>query len=559
MRKLKLSNKIQGNKKLGVKTKTPTPQKVNPKSIQQLIFEDVKNINKFNIIIEEFILNLQNLDEKGIKDISEILIEIYDFFLTKNKAMISNDLRNFLQEKLNIIMKVYLDVLNPSEDDEESENLYKIILKDMQRFFKFSDEGAVATTIDSLVNHFLVNEELVESNLIKIFCSSFIKSKKNLEIIFNSLYTKLSHSHKANLKSETLFNVYNYIISMGIISDEKLKFLYQNILIIIINSSSIPKDILTNLLSNLNKVIFDNLENPLILSDYLINIYEKSSDSEFEIKVLSLSGLFVLLTKYKLDYSSYYNMLYKTISMKHYDGCSTKTVFDSKNRNRLFKILELSLKSPTVSINVILSFIKRLARISLATSASNIAIILGIIQNIIKSHPRAVLLLLRNKKKAKATKINYRNLDENIKENSKFEWSKFGLVGAETAETEDESHHDEDLRKEEKQYTNHDEDWSFYAKYEQFDDEQLDASRTNAHMSCLWELYTLKNHFSFKIRSLVAKFEKNFLKAKEFDLNSISNLKEQDMLYDVTETAHFYISPTPIGEEILNEKFSFIV
>ena len=34
--------------------------------------------------------------------------------------MISNDLRNFLQEKLNIIMKVYLDVLNPSEDDEES-------------------------------------------------------------------------------------------------------------------------------------------------------------------------------------------------------------------------------------------------------------------------------------------------------------------------------------------------------------------------------------------------------------------------------------------------------
>jgi hypothetical protein len=558
MKKLKLSTKTQGNKKLGAKTKTPTPQKVNPKSIQQLIFEDVKNINKFNILVEEFILKLQNLDEKGIKDISEILLEIYDFFLTKNKTMISNDLKNFLQEKLNILMKVYLDVLNPSDDDEESENFYKIILKDMQRFFKFSEEGVIITTVDSLVDQFLLNEELVDSNLIKAFTSSFIKSKKNLELIFNALYTKLSQSQKTQLKSETLFNVYNYIISMGKINEEKLKFLYQNIIIIIVNSSSIPKDILTNLLSNLNKVIFDNLENPLIFSDYLINIYEKANDSEFEIKVLSLSGLFVLLTKYKLDYSNYYNMLYKTICMKHYDGSSVKTVFDSKNRNRLFKILELSLKSPTVAINVILSFIKRLARISLVTSANNIAIILGIIQNIIKSHPRAVLLLLRNKKKGKVAKVNYRNLDEKIKENSQFDWSKFGLAGA---ETEDESviNNDDDLRKEEMKESVLDEDWSFYAKYEQFDDEQLDASKTNAHMSCLWELYTLKNHFSFKIRGLVAKFEKNFLKAKEFDLNSISNLKEQDMLYDVTENAHFYITPAPVSEEILNNKISLII
>jgi hypothetical protein len=558
MKKLKLSTKTQGNKKLGAKTKTPTPQKVNPKSIQQLIFEDVKNINKFNILVEEFILKLQNLDEKGIKDISEILLEIYDFFLTKNKTMISNDLKNFLQEKLNILMKVYLDVLNPSEDDEESENFYKIILKDMQRFFKFSEEGVIITTVDSLVDQFLLNEELVDSNLIKAFTSSFIKSKKNLELIFNALYTKLSQSQKTQLKSETLFNVYNYIISMGKINEEKLKFLYQNIIIIIVNSSSIPKDILTNLLSNLNKVIFDNLENPLIFSDYLINIYEKANDSEFEIKVLSLSGLFVLLTKYKLDYSNYYNMLYKTICMKHYDGSSVKTVFDSKNRNRLFKILELSLKSPTVAINVILSFIKRLGRISLVTSANNIAIILGIIQNIIKSHPRAVLLLLRNKKKGKVVKVNYRNLDEKIKENSQFDWSKFGLAGAET-EDESQINNDDDLRKEEMKESVHDEDWSFYAKYEQFDDEQLDASKTNAHMSCLWELYTLKNHFSFKIRSLVAKFEKNFLKAKEFDLNSISNVKEQDMLYDVTENAHFYITPTPVSEEILNNKISLII
>jgi U3 small nucleolar RNA-associated protein 19 len=141
---------------------------------------------------------------------------------------------------------------------------------------------------------------------------------------------------------------------------------------------------------NLNKNIFDNLENPLIFSDYLINIYEKSSNQEFDIKVLSLSGLFVLITKYKLDYNDYYNIMYKTISMRLEDTNGIKSVFDSNHRNRIFKILDLSLKSSTVPILVVLSFIKKLARICLTTSSNNIAIILGIMQNVINSHPRAI-------------------------------------------------------------------------------------------------------------------------------------------------------------------------
>jgi hypothetical protein len=518
MKKLKLATKkTNANNK-----KAKAEGKEDARTIQQLIFADVKNINKFNNLVEDFILALQNNDLKGTKDISEILIEIYDFFMTKNKSLISNDLKLFLQDKLNILFKVYLDIMSPADAEEESENFYKLILKDIQRFFKFSEEENIKSTIDSLVDQFLLNEELVESNLIKVLTASFIKSKKNLEMIFNSLFKKLNENKNVTLNSETLFNIYNFVIAMGKIPDEKLKFLYQNVIIFVVNSASVPKEILADLLTNLNKVIFDNLENPLIFSDYLINIYEKADDSEFEIKVLSLSGLFVLLTKYKLDYSNYYNMLYKTISMKHYNGTSLKTVFDSSNRNRIFKILELSLKSPTVSINVILSFIKKLARVSLFSPANNIAIILGIIQNIIKVHPRAVQLLFRNKKKSLKKPIKtIRTLDEKIKENE--------------------------------------DDWSFYAKYEQFDDEELDASKTNANLSCLWELYSLKNHFSFKIRTIVAKFEKNFLKAKEFDLNSISNLKEQDLLYDINENAHFYISPSPASEDTLNKKFSLII
>jgi hypothetical protein len=123
-----------------------------------------------------------------------------------------------------------------------------------------------------------------------------------------------------------------------------------------INTQHFPDDLMKELLLSLNKNIFDNIENPLILSDYLIEIYENSK--EFDIKTLSLSGLFVLITKYKLDYPAYYNILYRTIGLTSYDNTGMKTIFDTEHKVRFIKILELSLKNPTASIIVILSFIK---------------------------------------------------------------------------------------------------------------------------------------------------------------------------------------------------------
>ena len=43
-----------------------------------MIFEDVKNINKFNIIIEEYILNLQNKDYEKLKILSNVLVDSID-------------------------------------------------------------------------------------------------------------------------------------------------------------------------------------------------------------------------------------------------------------------------------------------------------------------------------------------------------------------------------------------------------------------------------------------------------------------------------------------------
>jgi hypothetical protein len=87
------------------------------------------------------------------------------------------------------------------------------------------------------------------------------------------------------------------------------------------------------------------------------------------------------------------------------------------------------------------------------------------------------------------------------------------------------------------------------AKYDQFNENEDDPYKTYAEHSGLWELYTLKQHFCFKIRSLVSKFESNFLKAKENTIDEISNIEEDDLLYDIN-SANFYLSGTQDIESI---------
>jgi hypothetical protein len=461
--------------------------------------------------------------------------------------------------------------INPDEDTNVGN--YRKNLKNILKYLKFASDEKIQSTLTSLVKSVILNEDLVEANLIKAFSNIFLnlnenfndeeKNKKsvNFESIINCLYNEiLTNSSNLDFNSSSLFNIYNFMISLPLLTENKIKLIYQNIMIFLVNKSALPKDILQSLLINLNKVILDNLENPLIFSDYLINIYEKSSSDEFDVKILSLSGLFILITKFKLDYSNYYNFLYKTLSLKNYDENGVKTVFDSKYRNRLYKILELSLKSTTVPIMVILSFIKKLARICLTTSANNIAILLGIIQNIIRLHPRSILLLIRNKKINRTVG----KLNEKVKEDSKFNWDNL-KVSESNKEVKDVEMKGEasNLDEEKLRLRNNtaNDELNFYAKFEQFDDEETDTYKTNANMSCLWELYTLKNHFSFKIRTIVNKFEKNFLKLKEFDLNSISNLDEQDLIYEVKEAAHFYVTSSlqKTDYEALNNKIKKIM
>jgi hypothetical protein len=136
-----------------------------------------------------------------------------------------------------------------------------------------------------------------------------------------------------------------------------------------------------------------------------------------------------------------------------------------------------------------------------------------------KLHPKSLILLIRKKK----TRLNIR---EDIKAASRY-------IGSKIDSNEGNQTNEEEPNTLETTITD-------LPKYDQFDETEEDPYKTRAEFSCLWELYTLKQHFCFKIRSLVSKFESNFLKAKENTIDEISNIEEDDLLYDIS-SANFYL------------------
>jgi U3 small nucleolar RNA-associated protein 19 len=317
--------------------------------------------------------------------------------------------------------------------------------------------------------------------------------------------------------------IFNFLIAINDLENEEEKLKYQNIITILINNENFPDDLLKNFLINLNKVILHNVNNPLIFSDYLINKASKGNIiklEDFDNKIFALSSLFILLTKYKLDYDKYYELLYKLISIK----LNNLTIFDSKYKNRIFKILELSLKSSQIPLIIICSFIKKLSRISLISNDSNIISIITLIILIIQNHPKTIGMLMY-KRKVKKEK-------ENLIENSTFDWNKFNskIANQIKLENENDIKNNEDnniIELNEDNYT------------DMFNDNEINPYKTNAHFCSLWELYTLKNHFNMKIRKLVNNLSFNFL-PREF---ALENIKEKELIFDIEKTnTYFYIN-----------------
>lgn len=87
-----------------------------------------------------------------------------------------------------------------------------------------------------------------------------------------------------------------------------------------------------------------------------------------EVQVLALRTIFILLEKYGLDYPNYYTKLYDMIKprVKLSEGTNTYeivSIFKMPEKSRFLRLLDLSLRSPKLPVQLIASFLKRLSRI----------------------------------------------------------------------------------------------------------------------------------------------------------------------------------------------------
>jgi len=510
------------------KTKITQSKNNQIKEYENNIISSAKNINLFNKLIESFIENIENKDEKKINEIINSFKNILTYYLMDKNIKSSNELISFFENKIELIYKILFDLISNTKSNILDESLLPIIFNAFVGLIIFVSNNKIQNLIQELVEKIILNNIEISQNTPISFYDKF-NTIFYYQHIFDSLLNIIKNK---KIKNEIEFNnLYIFIINIkdldnlleeNEINDEdkkteinNLKDMYQNIIINMLNEKLLPISIVKEFMKILNKKIIQNVSNPIIFSDYLIKKTSEikiKSINDFDIQIFGLSSLFILLTKYNLDYDKYYELLYKLISQKF----NCLTIFDSKYKNRILKLLQLSLTSEQIPYVVICSFIKRLLRIALFAKVEIIYSLLSLVMKIIQLQPRTLNLIMDYKSKKK--------LKKDIEENSVF------INGGDNTDNLEEIKNCISLDEEEENNKQ---------GYDNFDEDSMDPFHTNAENCSLWELYSFTKHYNMGIRKLVNKFSRNFL-AKEIEMEIKS---QKEVYFDIKNlNAHFYIS-----------------
>ena len=212
------------------------------------------------------------------------------------------------------------------------------------------------------------------------------KSEKDLQLIFANFLTVLRKGllfNEKTLEEEPLW----------IAPDKEGKLpssLYKHTLfksqfqksVIAMLSYPLLQEQYKSVLTILHKRIIPYMSQPQSLMDFLTDCYDLTDD--LIVPILALNSLYELMKNYNLEYPDFYSKLYSLL---------TPELLYTKYRSRFFRLCDLFLSSTHLSANLVASFIKKLARISLAASASGVVIIIPFIYNLLKRHPTCMIML----------------------------------------------------------------------------------------------------------------------------------------------------------------------
>lgn len=143
-----------------------------------------------------------------------------------------------------------------------------------------------------------------------------------------------------------------------------MKFLvYGQVVINLVKFAQENDEFKIKLLEKMDKIFFNNMEAPLILSDFitvrlfLIKILreflkaELNSSTNFDIKILALKAIFILIVNHSFEYCNYYLKLYSLLK-------DDVQIYQSKYLFKFLSLLEVSLRTSKISAKAIAAFIK---------------------------------------------------------------------------------------------------------------------------------------------------------------------------------------------------------
>lgn len=145
-------------------------------------------------------------------------------------------------------------------------------------------------------------------------------------------------------------------------------------------NGTISPQLYKTILTALHKRIIPHFHTPTKLMDFLTDSYNQGGI----VAILALNGLFELMVKNNLEYPNFYPKLYQLI---------TPELMHVKYRPRFFRLMDIFLASTHLSVHLVASFIKRLARLSLSAPPSAIVIVIPFIYNMLKKHPNCMIMI----------------------------------------------------------------------------------------------------------------------------------------------------------------------
>ncbi|XP_004487353.1 protein NUCLEOLAR COMPLEX ASSOCIATED 4-like isoform X1 [Cicer arietinum] len=144
----------------------------------------------------------------------------------------------------------------------------------------------------------------------------------------------------------------------------------------------LPLDVYKEVLVNLHQAVIPHLSNPKMLCDFLTRSYDVGG----VVSVMALSSLFILMTKYEVEYPNFYEKLYELL---------VPSIFMAKHRARFFQLLDSCLNSDRVPAYLAAPFAKKLSRLLLSVPPSGALVITALVHNILRRHSSISCLVHR--------------------------------------------------------------------------------------------------------------------------------------------------------------------